>query len=241
MTTAMQLAQASIARVCDDRVIYESLIDLDGKCIVELGCGTAVNTRALATGGRERTVIAFEIDAIQHARNMAAARPPNLEFRYGGAEAIACPAAGVDVVFMFKSLHHVPGPALQDALAEIHRVLRPGGYLYVSEPIFAGAFNDILQLFHHEQRVRQAAFDALCRVVDAGLFELAAEEFFLAPANYRDFADFEQRVIKVTHTAHCLTPAVLAAVRKRFADHCGADGARFAAPMRVDLLRKPQR
>ena len=37
------------------------------------------------------------------------------------------------------------------------RVLRPCGLVYISEPIYAGNFNDILRLFHDEQAVRLAA------------------------------------------------------------------------------------
>ena len=230
----MQINHPHITRVTDDAAIYHALLELNGKCLVELGCGTAVHARALANAGHTRTVIAYEVDHIQHARNLRAARPTNLEFRYGGAETIDRDGTSVDIVFMFKSLHHVPATALDTALAEIDRVLKPGGYLYVSEPIFAGPFNDILCLFHHEEQVRAAAFAALERAVAAGRFLLAAEEFFLAPTHYRDFADFDQRVIKVTHTAHHLTADIYAQVAAQFAVHCDAQGARFDAPMRVD-------
>ncbi len=49
------------------------------------------------------------------------------------------------------------------ALAEIARVLVPGGWLYVSEPVFAGPFNELMRLFHDEQAVRAAALAALAR------------------------------------------------------------------------------
>ena len=235
----MQMMHDAIERLCGDRDIYERLLELDGKLIVELGCGTAVNTRALATHGRDRQVLAFEVDEIQHRLNLAAPPLPNVSFRYGGAEAIDCADDSVDVVMMFKSLHHVPVEAMPAALHEIHRVLKPAGCLYVCEPLFAGEFNELLKLFHNEQRVRAAAFAALERAVDEGLFELAAEEFYFTPSSFRDFTEFEQRVIGVTHTAHHLTDAVRAEVERRFTAHCGADGARFKNPMRADLLRKP--
>lgn len=236
---AMQLLREDIERVASDRDIYEGLLSLDDKLLVELGCGTALNTRALAGAGRNRRVLAYEVDRIQHGLNLAATALPNIEFRYGGAEAIDCADASVDGVMMFKSLHHVPVDALPQALREIHRILKPGGFVYVCEPLFAGAFNDILRLFHNEQRVREAAFAALVAAVADGLFELAAEVFYLAPSSFKDFAEFEQRVIGVTHTAHRLSPAQYAEVRERFARHCGAGGARFRNPMRADVLRKP--
>jgi len=41
-----------------------------------------------------------------------------------------------DAVLMFEVLEHVPTPHL--AAAEIHRVLKPGGYLYLSTPFVFG-------------------------------------------------------------------------------------------------------
>lgn len=234
----MQLLSDSFPRLSGDREMLESLLMLDGKRLVELGCGGAANTRMIAQGGAGRQVIAFEVDARQHAANLAAAQLPNLDFRYGGAESIALPDHSVDVVYLFKSLHHVPRAALGRALAEIHRVLVPGGHLYVAEPLFMGAFNDLIRLFHDEEAVRRAAFEALCAAVDLGLFEPVTEVFYRAPSSYRDFADFEQRMIGATHTEHRLTPDVHEEVARRFAAHCTAGGARFENPMRADLLRR---
>jgi len=196
-------------------------------------------TRLIAGRGRGRRVRAFEIDAVQHAKNLAAGPLANLEFRRGGAEAIACSDATVDVVCMFKSLHHVPVSGLPTALHEVARVLRPGGRLYVAEPVFAGAYNDLIRLFHDEQGVRQAAFDALVAAVADGWFELECETFFRVPVAFRDFAEFEARLIKVTHTEHRLSPLLHTQVERAFAQHMTAHGARFEAPMRVDVLRKP--
>ena len=235
----MQLTHHDITQQCGDREMVERLLNLDGKLLVELGCGAAVNTRALAATGHDRRVLAYEVDKIQHGLNLAAPPLPNVEFRYGSAEAIDCAEGSVDVVMMLKSLHHVPREVLPQALREIRRVLKAGGDFYVCEPLFAGAFNDILKLFHDEQQVRATAFAALQDAVASGRFELVIEAFYLTPSSFRDFSEFEQRVIKATHTTHCLTPATRAEVMRRFAAHCCAKGARFHNPMRVDLLRKP--
>ena len=70
----MQLLSEDCTRVSGDREMLESLLELDGKRLVELGCGAAANTRMLAQGGPDREVIAFEVDERQHASNLAA--PP---------------------------------------------------------------------------------------------------------------------------------------------------------------------
>ena len=56
--------------------------------------------------------------------------------------------------------------------------------------------------------------------------------------HYRDFAEFEQRMIGVTFVDHRLDAATLARVRERFEPHMTADGAHFVRPMRVNLMKK---
>jgi len=236
---AMRIAPDNTARVCLEREIYESLLPLDGAAIVELGCGRAEHTRKIATQGRGRQILALEVDELQHARNLQISDLPNVRFELAGAQAIPASARSFDIAMMFKSLHHVPLNLLDAAFSDIARVLKPGGYLYISEPVFAGAFNDVLRLFHNEQAVRAAAFAATERAVSRGLFTLAQQCFFATPVAFADFADFERLVIGVTHTQHRLTPALHAEVRNKFEQHMSPNGARFETPMRVDLLRKP--
>jgi ubiquinone/menaquinone biosynthesis C-methylase UbiE len=54
---------------------------------------------------------------------------PNIEFRQGDMEDLPLTAASVDLVFFSQSLHHALHPAR--ALAEAHRILRPGGRVVI--------------------------------------------------------------------------------------------------------------
>lgn len=234
----MKITASNITRACPEQEIYNELLDLDHKQIIELGCGRAEITRAIATGGEGRSMVALEVDEIQHALHQQIDDLPNVEFRMAGAEAVPYPDASFDVAFMFKSLHHVPLPLMDQALAEVKRILKPGGYAYISEPIFAGDFNDVLKMFHNEESVRLAAFEATKRAVDSGLFELAGETFFNSPMHFDDFADFENKIIGATHTDHQLSPELLTAVKAKFESHMTPDGANFLMPIRVDLLLK---
>lgn len=239
MLPLMQLDHTNIARTCAESEIYESLLALDGATVLELGCGKADHTRRIALAHPTATIIATEVDGVQHAMNLAADVPSNMRFADFGAESIPLPSASVDVVLMFKSLHHVPLARLDDALRAIAGVLKPGGHAYISEPIFAGSLNEMIRIFNDEQAVRQAAFDALCRAVDRGQFELASEVFFLVPVKFRDFAEFAARHFEVTHSERHVTVAQRASVERLFDSHLGVDGVNLSQPMRVDLLRKP--
>lgn len=223
--------------VCDESEIYRALLPLDGATILELGCGRAEKTRAIATNTEVASITALEVDEAQQAINRQTNIFANVFFRLGGAEAIPCEDASFDIVLMFRSLHHVAAEKMDLALAEIHRVLKPGGLAYISEPVFAGDFNEILRLFHNEEQVREQAFAAIRRAVEGGRFTLEAEKFFHAPSHFDDFAHFEQRILNVTHTRHELAPALYDQVRGRFMGHMTPSGADFRTPVRVDLLR----
>jgi SAM-dependent methyltransferase len=235
----MRVAAEQIEVNCPEAEIYERLLALDGKHILELGCGGAEITRNIAAAGTGRRITALEVDEIAHGKNLQIADLPNVTFGLAGAQNIPLEDESVDVVLMFKSLHHVPVELMDVAMWEISRVLKPGGVAYISEPIFAGAFNEILRLFHDESRVREAAFNTLQRAVDEGLFELVEETFFNSPMRFEGFADFEIKVLKATHTRHQLDEEVHSRVKERFDKHVGEDGAHFQMPMRVDLLRRP--
>ncbi|MEN6585575.1 MAG: class I SAM-dependent methyltransferase [Sulfuricella sp.] len=225
--------------VRDERDIYEQLLPLEGADILELGYGKAEKTRAISQSGKARSITALEVDEIQHTANLRSNDLANVSFGLGGAEAIPAADESFDIVLMFKSLHHVPVERMDHALAEICRVLKPGGLAYFSEPVFAGEFNEILRLFHDEQAVREAAFSALERAVVSGKFELASETFFSTPSHFETFEHFEERILNVTHTEHRLSPDLYQEVRERFMRHMTPLGADFATPLRVDLLRKP--
>jgi SAM-dependent methyltransferase len=234
----MKIAEEHINISCPETEVYHRLLSLDGKHILELGCGSAQITRDIATAGPDRRVTAFEVDEIAHRKNLQITDLPNVTFGLAGAQDIPLDDDSVDVVFMFKSLHHVPLELMDQSMREIRRVLTPGGRVYISEPVFAGEFNEILRLFHDERKVREAAFNTVKKAVDEGLFNLVEETFFNSPMHFESFADFENRIIGATHTEHRLDDRLYQLVKSRFEAHVGEDGAHFLMPVRVDLLEK---
>jgi ubiquinone/menaquinone biosynthesis C-methylase UbiE len=214
--------------------IIQRTLPLQGKRVLELGCGRAWMTRRLAEDFAPAEVIATEVDPIQHGKNLRIDDLPNVTFVYGGAESIDQPDAGIDVVLMLKSLHHVPEDLMGKALEEIARVLRPGGLAYISEPVYSGDFNEILRLFNDEQSVREKAFGAVRHAVETGTLELVEQIFFNSPGHYRDFAAFEDRMLKVTHTRHEISPDLYQQIRNAFMQHMTEKGA-YLGPISSSL------
>lgn len=224
--------------ITDELELLSELVPLDRHPrIVELGCGAAQLSRQLLRRFPRCRVVGLEVDERQHAKNLADP-VERLDFVQAGAQDIPAPAACFDLAIMLKSLHHVPVPSMDAALAEIHRVLRPDGLLYVSEPVFAGALNEVTRLFHDEERVRAEAIAALDRAQASDAWQPVAEVHFEVPVFYRDFDEFHRRMIAVTFVEHRFDDALLARVREHFESNMGPDGAHFIRPMRVNLLRR---
>ncbi|HSQ82551.1 MAG TPA: class I SAM-dependent methyltransferase [Casimicrobiaceae bacterium] len=227
------------APLIDDELdVLNSLVPLAGQDIIELGCGAARLARTLLERHPDSRVTGLEVDARQHAKNIAAPQA-GLRFVAGGAEAIPFPEASFDLALMLKSLHHVPRASMGQALGEVARVLRPGGHLYVSEPVYDGALNEIVRLYNDEGVVRAAAQAALDAALRSGAWEQTAERRFEMPVQFTDFADFEQRMMRPTYADHRIDDAKLASVRAVFQPYVGPEGARFTRPMHVRVLRRP--
>jgi SAM-dependent methyltransferase len=221
----------------DELNLLTELLPLDGLEIIEIGCGNAALARALLAAHPGSRVTGLEVDARQHAKNLAAPQA-GLSFVAAGAQELPFEDASFDLAIMLKSLHHVPVPLMAQALGEVARVLRPGGHLYVSEPVFAGPFNEVVRLFNDEQVVRAAAQAALDEALRSGPWQAAAERRFDMPLHSADFATFEQRLMRPTYAERDIDDAMLTAVRQALAPHAGPDGYRFQRPMHVRLLRR---
>lgn len=206
--------------------------------IIELGCGAARLARQLLRRHPGCAVVGLEVDAVQMARNQAQPQD-GLSFVAAGAQAVPFPDESFDGAMMLKSLHHVPIALMDQALDEVARVLRPGGWFYVSEPVYGGALNEVVRLFNDEGVVRPAAQAALDRALARGrAWEAVAERRFAQSVRYADWDDFARRMLYPSFADHGITDAVIARVRAAFEPHCGPQGAAFVRPMLARLLRR---
>ncbi|MDY0331191.1 MAG: methyltransferase domain-containing protein [Thiomonas sp.] len=213
----------------------------NGLKIIELGCGSARLLTELLERCPGCEALALEVDAVQHAKNLARlpeSLKPRLRFMQESATAIPSEAGQFDLALMLKSLHHIPLDAMQTALAETWRVLRPGGWLYVSEPVYAGALNDIVKLYNDEGPARAAAQAALDQALLTGQWQQTAERRFDMPAHFADWESFEQRMLYPSFADHQITDDLRLRVKAAFDPYCGADGASFTRPIHVRLLQK---
>jgi ubiquinone/menaquinone biosynthesis C-methylase UbiE len=120
------------------RLMRQRTVDLadlrPGETALEVGCGTgAVARAARARVGPAGQVFAIDPsgEMIAVARRKAARRHVQVDFRVAGIEALPLPDASVDAALSSLMMHHLPADLKRTGLAELRRVLKPGGRLVI--------------------------------------------------------------------------------------------------------------
>ena len=100
---------------------------LEGKDVLDVGCGSGIATQLLAEAGAKVTAVDLTEWAVATtSRRLAAFGLPG-EVRQEDAERLPFADASFDLVFSWGVIHH--SSDMDRALAELVRVLRPGGQL----------------------------------------------------------------------------------------------------------------
>ncbi|WP_258239424.1 class I SAM-dependent methyltransferase [Arcobacter sp. LA11] len=232
----MKLIETNITETFEEIYLIETL-NLDNKKILELGCGSASMTKKIAANGNNREVIACEVDKIQHKQNLKLDLE-NIEFILCGAENIPLDDNSIDIIFMFKSFHHIPEELMPQALNEICRVLKPNALAYISEPLFAGDQNALVAMFHDEEKVRIDAFNNIKKSVENGQFKLFKEIFFQTKVFYKDFEEFKKKQMNLTYNNDQSNQELEDKVKNKFNSYNSGQNVEFLKPFRVDILQK---
>lgn len=149
-----------------------------GLRVLEIGCGRGVGTEILFERFGAGAVHAFDLDPDmvgQARQRLRRYLPTRLQLTVGDATAIDAADESFDAVFDFGIIHHVPD--WRGALAEVRRVLKPGGRLYAEEVLDRFILNPVVRhLLDHPEHDR----------FDRTRFSAGLAEAGLEPTNERE-------------------------------------------------------
>lgn len=131
-----------------------------GLDVLDLASGEGAGSAMLAGVARHVTGVELDGETVEQARRSYVAG--NLSFEQGDALDLPLPDGSVDVVVAFETLQHLPNQAR--FLAEVKRVLRPGGLLLVGRPdrhVHSGLGMPVNP--HHRLELSRDEFDHLLR------------------------------------------------------------------------------
>lgn len=127
-------ARALVQRFYEGPLLRKMGGSVEGAHVLEIGCGRGIGVDLLLHQFRAAHVTGIDSDPrqIERARRRLSGHSAgHLRLQVACAENLPFESRSFDAVFDFGILHHVPG--WQSAVAEIHRVLKPGGTFFFEE------------------------------------------------------------------------------------------------------------
>ncbi|MGD9764974.1 MAG: class I SAM-dependent methyltransferase [Candidatus Binatia bacterium] len=161
--------RAGVQRYYEAAVLERIGGRLRGARVLEIGCGRGIGTEIIFERFGAASVCAFDLDPYMAARARHHLRdypPERLQLLVANALAMPTPPDTFDAVFDFAILHRIPN--WRDAVAEIRRVLRPGGRFFFEE-ITRHERWTYRKLFDHPREERFSAEELVAELERHGL------------------------------------------------------------------------
>ena len=171
--------RAAVQRRIEAKRLLEMGGAVQGGRALEIGCGRGVGVEIiLDLFGAER-VDAFDLDSRMVARARRRLRTRGEQVRLWTGDVTSIPAEDdtYDAVFDFAIIHHIP--LWRSALAEVSRVLKPGGRFYGDEILRKIVLNPMTRiLFRHPTENRFSAKDFQVALGEAGFTTIEWQDWW---------------------------------------------------------------
>jgi SAM-dependent methyltransferase len=144
-----------------------------GEDVLDVGCGTgtlAIAIHRMVSPGRVHGIDASH-EMIEFAKKKAAKVGADIDLRVALIEALPFPDGSFDLVTSSLMLHHLPDDLKRTGLAEIRRVLKPGGR-FLAMDLAAGSHSPLGHLLSIFGRIRgESMAGTLARMLREAGFE----------------------------------------------------------------------
>ena len=138
-----------------DLAQIEEFVQLNGKSLLEVGCGDGRLTGRLAAKAKTITAIDPDESSIKAARGNIT----GVDFQVGSSEKLDLADRSFDIVLFSYSLHH---QNCVKALAEARRAIKHDGQILIIEPIHDGEYSRLVSIFEeNESSLLQKTLDCI--------------------------------------------------------------------------------
>lgn len=162
------------------RMTIEQALIRPGDHVLDVGCGTGAVTLLAKTRAKHGSVYGIDPapEMISVARRKAAHKRLEIDFRVGVIEALPFPDASINVVTSSLMMHHLPEDLKVRGIAEIFRVLKPGGRLLIADFMRpTGSFlNHVFIAFTRHRGLRKGIEDIHGFLQSAGFSQISKLE-----------------------------------------------------------------
>lgn len=176
VTNLMTLGHARRLR----RLTVDKALIKPGDSVLDVGCGTGEVSLLAKTRAKAGKVYGIDPapEMIAVARKKAARKKLDIDFRVGVIESLPLPDSSIDVVTSSLMMHHLPEDLKVRGLAEIYRVLKPGGRLLIADFMRpTGSFlNHIFIAFTRHQGLKSGIEDIQKLLKATGFNQIAQSD-----------------------------------------------------------------
>jgi ubiquinone/menaquinone biosynthesis C-methylase UbiE len=154
----------------ENRIILEKLGDIRGKRILELGCGAGEASVYFAKKGAQVTATDLSSGMLRVVEQVAKLHGVKVVTKQTMSDHLDFPDANFDMVYAANLLHHVE---IAPTLAEVERVLKPGGIFAAWDPL---AHNPLINIYRRMATEVRTEDEHPLRMSDLRLFRQQFED-----------------------------------------------------------------